>query len=217
MGEEKKKGGVDPDALTEFLKNEGIVDQLKDSETGDDDTTKSQNNIEIDPSGDNIIIKVLNSEGEEKPPSEVEIDGEVDKDNLLTYKVSVDGSGTTTKTVNDSVTSIDKSNWSEGLDKKDINNVSGEGSVTGLTATITSQKIKLEEYQTQVSGGTSGNVSATLIKIKELEKDIKKNAKLLKDAEKDTNKVKVVAFFTKNKSGRKQTVEFTYDGSTLKL
>jgi len=217
LGEEKKKGGVDPDALTEFLKNEGIVDQLKDSETGDDDTTKSQNNIEIDPSGDNIIIKVLNSEGEEKPPSEVEIDGEVDKDNLLTYKVSVVGSGTTTKTVNDSVTSIDKSNWSEGLDKKDINNVSGEGSVTGLTATITSQKIKLEEYQTQVSGGTSGNVSATLIKIKELQKDIKKNEKLLKDAEKDTNKVKVVAFFTKNKSGSKQTVEFTYDGSTLKL
>ena len=57
----------------------------------------------------------------------------------------------------------------------------------------------------------------TLIKIKELEKDIKKNEKLLKDAEKDTNKVKVVAFFTKNKSGSKQTVEFTYDGSTLKL
>ena len=215
LGEEKKKGGVDPDALTEFLKNEGIVDQLKDSETGDDDTTKSQNNIEIDPSGDNIIIKVLNSEGEEKPPSEVEIDGEVDKDNLLTYKVSVDGSGTISKQdVNDPVTTIDKGDWKG---KKDINNVSGKQSVTGLTATITSQKIKLEEYQTQVSGGTSGNVSSTLIKIKELEKDIKKNEKLLKDAEKDTNKVKVVAFFTKNKSGSKQTVEFTYDGSTLKL
>jgi hypothetical protein len=213
LGEEKKKGGVDPDALTEFLKNEGIVDQLKDSETGDDDTTKSQNNIEIDPSGDNIIIKVLNSEGEEKPPSEVEIDGEVDKDNLLTYKVSVDGSGTISKQdVDGSVTSIDKVTWKG---KKDIIDPLPGASVTGLTATITSQKILLETYQTQVISGSSGNVSATLIKIKELEKDIKKNEKLLKDAEKNTNKVKVVAFFTKNKSGSKQTVEFTYDGSTL--
>ena len=40
LGTKKAEVGVDPDALTEFLKNEGIVDQLKDSESGDDDTTK---------------------------------------------------------------------------------------------------------------------------------------------------------------------------------
>ena len=51
--------------------------------------------------------------------------------------------------------------------------------------------------------------------IKELEKEIKENEKKLKAAEKATNKVKVVAFFTKNKEGSKKTVEFTYNGSAL--
>ena len=82
------------DKLTEFLKNEGIIDQLKDSETGNDDTTSSQSNIEIDFKGDDIILKVLNSEGEEKPPSEVEVDGKIDAENRLSYKISVDGTDT---------------------------------------------------------------------------------------------------------------------------
>jgi len=58
-------------------------------------------------------------------------------------------------------------------------------------------------------------VGATVVKIKELEKEIKENEKKLKAAEKATNKVKVVAFFTKNKDGSKKTVEFTYNGSAL--
>ena len=213
LGKLKKDGGVDPNALTEFLKSEGIIDQLADSETGDDDTTDSQNNIEIgydDYAA--IIIRVLNSEGEPTKPSEVEIDGEVDKDNLLTYKVSLDGKNTVPKKdVNNSLTAIYPEDWQKDADL----DVEDGKSVPEITADIASQKTELESLQTQVSGGTAGSVGATVVKIKELEKEIKENEKKLKAAEKATNKVKVVAFFTKNKDGSKKTVEFTYNGSAL--
>jgi len=203
--------GIDPNALTDFLKNEGIIDQLDDSETGDNDTTKSQNNIEVDSQKKNIIIRVKNSEGEETKPSEVEIDGEVDKDNLLTYKVSVDGKGTISKQdVNNSVTTIKFSEWTEDSEIKTPK--PGE-SVPELNEKLKEQELSATTLESNVMSGVS--VTENIKAIKELKKDIEKTKKDIEKAKKKQSKVKVEAFFTKNKSGSKQTVEFTYDGSTL--
>ena len=214
LGTKKAEVGVDTNALTDFLKNEGIVDQLKDSETGDDDSTKSQNNIEIKPSDDNIIIRVLNSEGEEIKPSEVEIDGKVDKDNLLSYTVRVNGKGTIPDSgrnidTNDTEVSIPISEWSSGIDG--ISEASEPEQ--DILKSIGSAEIKLSALQLQIGNGVS--VTVNIKKMKELEKELEKLKKDLIKARKQQPTVKVTAFFTKNKKGSKQTVEFTYNGSKL--
>ena len=214
LGTKKSKVGVDPNALTDFLKNEGIVDQLKDSETGDDDGTESQSNIKIDFKNSDIIIRVLNSEGEPESPSEVKIDGEVDKDNLLSYKVRVNGKGTIPEEgrnvdKNDSVVTLSKDMWSKGAD---INTPTGDKSLSTLEDILEEKELALSDAQDEVTGGT---VTQNIKKIKELEKEIEKLEKDIEKAEKKQTKVKVVAFFTKNKSGSKQTVEFTFNGKEL--
>jgi hypothetical protein len=230
LGELKAKAaaeaGVDPNALTDFLKNEGIIDQLEDSETGDDDTTNSQNNIKIVSKSEfitapelglfnapspSIIIKVLNSEEAGIKPSEVEIEGEVAKDNLLTYKVSVDGKGTISKQdVNDSVTTIEFLDWTKGSELK----ISKDGeSESQLKDKLAEKETDLTTAQNEVEADIS--VTDNIKEIKKLEKEIEELEKDIIKAVKKQSKVKVTAFFTKNKSGSKQTVEFTYNGSKL--
>jgi hypothetical protein len=211
LGEEKAKGGVDPDALTEFLKNEGITDELKDSESGDDDTTNAQGNILVVSNTDNIIISIK----EGVTPSEVEIDGKVDKDNLLSYKVSVNGKGTIPDSgrnvdTNNTEVSIPKSEWksSGGV----FNTVIGKTEET-LDGELKEAKENLEVKQTAVASNES--VTQNIKDIKELEKEIEKLEKDLIKAKKQQPTVKVTAFFTKNKQGSKQTVEFTYNGTEL--
>ena len=202
------------DKLTEFLKNEGIIDQLKDSETGNDDTTSSQSNIEIDFKGDDIILKVLNSEGEEKPPSEVEVDGKIDAENRLSYKISVDGTDTVNiPDVNDSVISIPKSEWGLGFDGPITVNSTDGNSVDDITAKIESEKKELVALQATLQ--LPPILQSNITRIKELEKSISKNEELLIEAEKNVNKIKVSAFFSKNKTGSNQNKEFTYNGDTL--
>ena len=202
------------DKLTEFLKNEGIIDQLKDSETGNDDTTSSQSNIEIDFKGDDIILKVLNSEGEEKPPSEVEVDGKIDAENRLSYKISVDGTDTVNiSDVNDSVISIPKSEWGLGIDGPITVNSTDGNSVDDITAKIESEKKELVALQATLQ--LPPILQSNITRIKELEKSISKNEELLIEAEKNVNKIKVSAFFSKNKTGSNQNKEFTYNGDTL--
>tara|TARA_B100000497_G_scaffold64278_1_gene72586 strand:- start:1856 stop:2878 length:1023 start_codon:yes stop_codon:yes gene_type:complete len=205
------EAGVDPNALTDFLKNEGIIDQLEDSETGDDDSTKSQSNIEIEPSDDNIIIKVLNSEGKPASPSEVEIEGEVDKDNLLTYKVSVDGEGSISKTdINKSVETVTIKQWRTSGGK--FNTVIGKPE-EDLKSELKDAQSKLTTAQNEVKADIS--VTDNIKEIKKLEKEIEKLEKDIIKAKNQQPTVKVTAFFTKNKKGSKQTVEFTYNGSKL--
>jgi hypothetical protein len=216
LGTKKAEVGVDTNALTDFLKNEGIVDQLKDSETGDDDGTDSQSNIEIAPKSktSDIVIRVLNSEGEPASPSEVKIDGEVDKDNLLSYKVRVNGKGTIPEEgrdldTNDSVVTLSKDKWSKGAD---IDTPKGDKSLSSLKTEYGKKLDQLSTAQDEVTGGT---VTQNIKNIKKLEKEIEKLEKDIEKAEKKLTKVKVVAFFTKNKKGSKKTVEFTYDGTSL--
>jgi hypothetical protein len=204
LGEEKAKGGVDPDALTEFLKNEGITDELKDSESGDDDTTNAQGNILVESDVEDIIISVK----EGVPPSEVEIDGKVDKDNLLSYKVSVNGKGIINKTTNESQFPVFKSEWGDGFEYSDKGRTEAQ-----ITSGLTVANQTLSDKQAAVGSGTS--VTQNIIDIKELEKEIEKLEKELLKDKKQQPTVKVTAFFTKNKKGSKQTVEFTYNGTEL--
>ena len=210
LGEEKAKGGVDPNALTEFLKNEGITDELKDSESGDDDTTNAQGNILVDSDGDNIIISIKDFLN----PSEVEIDGKVDKDNLLSYTVRVNGKGTIPDSgrnidTNDTEVSIPISEWSSGIDGISEASEPEED----ILKSIGSAEIKLSALQLQIGNGVS--VTDNIKKMKELEKELEKLEKDLIKARKQQPTVKVTAFFTKNKKGSKQTVEFTYNGAGL--
>ena len=216
LGEQKESGGVDPDALTEFLKNEGIIDQLKDSESGNDDTTSSQSNIEVDSQDKNIVIRVLNSEGEETKPSEVEIDGEVDKDNILTYKVSISSKGnvfpqeTLNESKNQETVTILFSDWSKGF-TSDLEDVVDD--LQDAQKRLDSAINKRFYLVTLVKNGDT--VSENIKEIKKLDKEIKKLEKEVKSIENSQLTVKVVTFFSKNKSGSKQTVEFIYNGSTL--
>ena len=216
LGEQKESGGVDPDALTEFLKNEGIINQIEDSESGNDDTTSSQSNIEVDSQNKNIVIRVLNSEGEETKPSEVEIDGEVDKDNILTYKVSISSKGnvfpqeTLNESKNQETVTILFSDWSKGF-TSDL--TSGLGDLSDKQKELKEKQEARESLQTEIENGVS--VSENIKEIKKLDKEIKKLEKEIKSIENSQLTVKVVTFFSKNKSGSKQTVEFIYNGSTL--
>ena len=216
LGEQKESGGVDPDALTEFLKNEGIINQIEDSESGNDDTTSSQSNIEVDSQNKNIVIRVLNSEGEETKPSEVEIDGEVDKDNILTYKVSISSKGnvfpqeTLNESKNQETVTILFSDWSKGFNS-DL--TSGLGDLSDKQKELKEKQEARESLQTEIENGVS--VSENIKEIKKLDKEIKKLEKEIKSIENSQLTVKVVTFFSKNKSGSKQTVEFIYNGSTL--
>ena len=215
-----KLGDLKSDALTELLKNQGVIDQLNDSETGDIDTTQPQSNIEISKEDytqlsspsykqSKIIIRVLNKEGLPTPPSEVTIEGQIAKGNSLSYKVSVNGSETISAGSDESVTEILK--WAEGAK---IKTPTGDKSLSSLETEYDEKLDLLSAAQMSVTGGT---VTQNIKDIKELEKDIKKLEKDIEKAEKKIVKVKVTAFFTKNKSGSTQVKEFTSDGDTLNL
>ena len=205
------------------MKNQGIIDQLDDSETGDVDTTQPQSNIEIGyedfsvetavgaSSGSKIIIRVLNKEFVETKPSEVTIEGKVAEGNKLSYKVSVDGVDTINEQgVDESVIEIPPVTFVKGIDL-----VTPDESVTDLTTQINQKKVDLKDAQDEVVSGTS--VTDNIKAIKVLEKEIKELEKKLIESKKTQVTVKVTAYFTKNKSGSSQTKEFTYDGITLNL
>ena len=122
----------------------------------------------------------------------------------------MDGKGTISKDVNDSVTTIKFFEWAGDSEIKTPK--PGE-SESDLKADLTTAQDDLKEKQNLVISGIS--VTDNIKDIKELEKEIEKLEKDIIKAEKKQSKVKVEAFFTKNKKGSKQTVEFTYDGGSL--
>jgi hypothetical protein len=213
-----KLGKLKSDALTDLLKNQGIIDQLNDSETGDVDTTQPQSNIEIDyDDGEvgskvsEIVIRVFNSEEVETKPSEVTIEGKVAEGNKLSYKVSVDGEDTINEQgVDESVTYLKQVDWAKGVDI-----VTPDESVNDLTTKINDKKIDLKNAQDEVVSGTS--VTKNIKNIKILEKEIKELEKKIIKSKKTQVTVKVTAYFTKNKSGSTQVKEFTSDGFLLNL
>ena len=159
---------------------------------------------------------MLNSEGEETKPSAVEIDGEVDKDNILTYKVSISSKGnvfpqeTLNESKNQETVTILFSDWSKGFNS-DL--TSGLGDLSDKQKELKEKQEARESLQTEIENGVS--VSENIKEIKKLDKEIKKLEKEIKSIENSQLTVKVVTFFSKNKSGSKQTVEFIYNGSTL--
>ena len=115
--------------------------------------------------------------------------------------------------VNDSVISIPKSEWGLGFDGPITVNSTDGNSVDDITAKIESEKKELVALQATLQ--LPPILQSNITRIKELEKSISKNEELLIEAEKNVNKIKVSAFFSKNKTGSNQNKEFTYNGDTL--
>ena len=104
--------------------------------------------------------------------------------------------------------------YSAGAEGAKIKTPTGDKSLSSLETEYDEKLDLLSAAQMSVTGGT---VTQNIKDIKELEKDIKKLEKDIEKAEKKLVKVKVTAFFTKNKSGSTQVKEFTSDGTTLNL
>ena len=233
LGEIKSKAGVDIDKLGESLKKEGITNQGKDaSNSGDNTQTDVKSGIDVLPDGDNASrIKITST----LPPGEVNIGGEIATDNLLAIKIKVERKGIGYKeTFNEEISEdeisiqmdvwnegdiIDASIGSEGIDGGNLKKIEGEidellTEIQFLEDTLSLSATTIPIPATDDSGDSWG-FTQILNQINSLEKDVKDKEKEIKKMENGSNKVKVEAYYTKDKRGSRFQREFTYGSAGL--
>ena len=207
LGEVRKDALGGEEALNQFiedLKEEGVVNQLEDSETGDDADGDGDNVLLIEKSGtDGIIIKTKDG----KPPAEQVIGKEPNPSNKIDYKVKI-GSESDEGTTEDFSyeTNIKKVNSTdEVVDPTELNTL--DTALKASEAALSAATINFKNFKTEANKDAYNKARG---KVKQ---DEKKKKDYLKGK---VDKVKVVAFLSENKSKTKVTKTFTItkDGLT---
>jgi len=206
LGEVRKDALGGEKALNQFiddLKQEGVVDQLEDSETGDDADGNGDNVLEI-VAGTNLTVEIKSKDG--TPPADIVIGNDPNPNNKIEYKIKIGSKEKENTTDTDS---------SGPISLKEINgNIVDPTILSTNDADLNARQQELETakdnfktFKTQQYKEDYDNARGSL-KTQE-----KKNKDYTKGKE---DKVKVVAFLSENKSKTKITKTFTItkDGLT---
>ena len=212
LGQIKQEAGVDINKLSESLKTEGIIAELTEAEkTANNTQTDSQGGIDIKANGE--IITILSK----KEPANVEIGGAKQKDNLLAVSIKVERKGIGYKETyfeekRDQTISVGIDEWGKGvINEKEIANLkTREGERDEKLIEIANL-----EDQIALSGNTISNFPDALAELKQLERELKDIEKDIKKLSNGNNKVKVEAYYTKDKKGSRTPGEFTYGSAGL--
>ena len=204
-----KKEIFDDDKVEAFyadLKDDGIINQSLDAKNADSGKEEeSVGGIDYQVSGFDVTVK------SDKPPSEVPLNGEPNKDNLMEVEISVEKNlmGFTTnmpkKTTNEDSATFNKSTYDPD---NDLIDTGGKSSLANLEKELQTYENQLVIQENHLKNGTYSNINTTTKKIKELNRDIKSKEKEIdKEKNKKGAKVKVVAYYTKDKkNSRKETI-----------
>jgi hypothetical protein len=230
LGEFKKEFFKDSalDAFYADLKQEGIKDELKDAKkTGQNTETEDKGGIKITPSGADIVVTSA------EPPPEVMINGKQDNNNLLVIEVKVEQKGIGFKNLDtikteQSTHTITEDQYRAAAafevtdkdGKSDIdNNFVNSTALKELQSTLETQQKTLTGLTSDFQSGNyddgGGTVGGMLKKISETEEAIKTTEDSIKDLEKGGNKIKVTAYYSKDKKGSKINNEFTLTANGL--
>ena len=193
LGEIKKEllGELAVEQLVKDLKQEGVIDQEKDSETGDDTDKNGKDVLEITVNGDIITFKTIDG----TPPSEVIIGNDPNPSNKLGWDVSPgtqDTNGTNEGSYDHTIDYDGLVNPEKLRDK--------EKAITDATQPYETAKNNFKTFKTTANKKIYQDT-------KEVKDIAEKALKEYKRGKKDT--IKATAFLTENKSKTKVVKRFT--------
>ena len=206
LGEVRKKGLGGEAALNQFiddLKQEGVVDQLEDSETGDDADGDGDNVLEI-VAGTDLSVTIKSKDG--TPPADIVIGNDPNPNNKIEYKIKIGSKEKENTTDTKSTDPIPLKPINGDIVDPEIL-MSGDTALNARQQELETAKDNFKTFKTQQYKDDYNNAREAL-KTQE-----NKNKEYTKGKE---DKVRVVAFLSENKSKTKITKTFTItkDGLT---
>jgi len=206
LGEVRKEGLGGQEALNQFiedLKQEGVIDQLEDSETGDDADGDGDNVLEI-VAGTDLSVTIKSKDG--TPPADIVIGNDPNPNNKIEYKIKIGSKEREGTTDTDSSGSISLKEINGDIVDPTILSTN-DADLNARQQELETAKDNFKTFKTQQYKDDYNNAREAL------KKQEKKNKDYTKGKE---DKVKVVAFLSENKSKTKITKTFTItkDGLT---
>ena len=191
------------DQFIEDLKEEGVVDQLEDSETGDDADGDGDNVLEI-VAGTDLSVTIKSKDG--TPPADIVIGNDPNPNNKIEYKIKIGSKEKENTTDTDSSGSISLKEINGDIVDPQIL-MSGDTALNARQQELETAKDNFKTFKTQ-QYKDDYNSAREALKTQE-----NKNKEYTKGKE---DKVRVVAFLSENKSKTKITKTFTItkDGLT---